>query len=128
MNLTEALEADLVGLAQEIDSMREIAKAMGHLVPALALRATDLLQHGHAAMARVRGIRTTIAAQRMCGEMEAKAQPPVIAEMPLFAPRVPLGIVEGFNDDEAKARQQRDAFFRSLHAAGDHTLDAETSE
>ena len=113
MNLADALAADLAGILSDLGEMREIAVAMGHLAPHLANKATDLMQRGMSATARVNGMKATVAAARMIGAMEPKTVPVPVEDLPLFAPRdvPPVNLP---------------AVLRSLHRANDHSLDPDS--
>ena len=117
--LARNIDGPIAGIRGEVALIGEDLTRLGHRVPAACPVITDIKLRLTALMTQVRSLETTVAARRQAGKEEAKPkqEKPEHYELPLTSGRG-VGVSE----------QQRKQMLRTLHAAGDHTLDDEEGD
>jgi hypothetical protein len=111
MNFSEIMAADIKGARAELTALREKFMTAAHELPGLQALVMDLQHHGIALAAYLSSIEATAAAGRMVGNLEPSTRQEAVETLPLFLPA---------------AGPPAAALLRSLHRAGDHTLDPES--
>lgn len=119
--LSRNVDGPIKGIRSEVGAIGEDLTRLGHRVPAACPVINDIKLRLTALMTYVRSLETTVAARRQAGKEEAKTRQdkPEEYELPLTsgAPAQPAPLLPGY------LRRQ---MIRTLHAAGDHTLDDES--
>ena len=107
------VDGPIAGIRGEVGLIGEDLTRLGHRVPAACPVITDIKLRLTALMTYVRSLETTVAARRQAGKEEAKPkqEKPEYYELPLTSGRAEI------------SEQQRKQMLRTLHRAGDHTLD-----
>lgn len=119
MNLSDAFKASFAGIREECGLVREDATAIGHAVPGMSGRCTAIMQRCITILAHVNHLEAMAGEARMAGKLEPGVPQNPVGEMPLFATTSPA-VASAVDDCHRQ-------MIRTLHRAGDHTLDETNS-
>lgn len=110
--LSDKIKAVLQGLRAEMDGVREICVNTGHRHPAAVAAMSDVVLRQMSMEAYLKSLEAIVAAERMTQRLEPVTTQMAVQNLPLF---------EGL--ERSHPTREHTRMMRTLHRAGDHTLD-----
>ena len=116
--LCRNIDKPIAGLRSEVGAIGEDLTRMGHLYPVMCPVINDIKQRLMAMTTHVKSLEALVEARRVAGKEKPKTKQdrPADYELMQFAARASA---------PAMTKETRQQMLRTLHAAGDHSLDDE---
>lgn len=116
MTLSDDVKRIAKGIRDEMDGIRAIARQVGHRHQETTDKMSDIVLRQMSINAYLSELEVVVAAQRMTGGLEPTT------------PQEPVSALELFSHVKPLSDAEQQSMARSLHRAGDHSLDEDDGD